>query len=85
MGWLAVVRDSVATAKSQKGGDPLQSLMSRQHVQATKLLVRKDCEARSATAENALLRDQLVQTTRRLHWDPGGWEMETQHQAFQAP
>lgn len=25
---LAVVRDSVATAKSQKGGDPLQSLMS---------------------------------------------------------
>lgn len=33
-------------------------------VQATKLLVRKDCEARSATAENAVLRDQLVQTTR---------------------
>lgn len=32
--------------------------------QATKLLVKKDCEARSATAENAVLRDQLVQTTR---------------------
>mgnify|MGYP002803538670 FL=1 len=62
---LAVVRDSIS-AKGQKG-DPLQSLMSRQHVQATKLLVKKDCEARSATAENAVLRDQLVQTTRIVH------------------
>lgn len=62
---LAVVRDSVS-AKGHKA-DPLQTLMSRQHVQATKLLVRKDCEARSATAENALLRDQLVQTTRMVH------------------
>ncbi len=34
-------------------------------LQATKLLVKKDCEARSATAENAQLRDQLVHTTRR--------------------
>ena len=32
--------------------------------QATKLLVRKDVEARSATAENAVLRDQLVQSNR---------------------
>lgn len=63
---IAVMKDSLS-AKGQKNDSSLQSLMTRQHMQATKLLVRKDCEARSATAENAVLRDQLVQTTRMVH------------------
>mmetsp|Transcript_59180 Transcript_59180/g.138625 ORF Transcript_59180/g.138625 Transcript_59180/m.138625 type:complete len:651 (+) Transcript_59180:112-2064(+) len=62
---MAVMKDTVS-AKSGKKEDGLQTLMSKQHTQATKLLVRRDCEARSAAAENLLLREQLVNAHRSI-------------------
>ncbi|CAJ1453961.1 unnamed protein product [Effrenium voratum] len=65
---MAVMKNSVSTKnKNNRDDAPLQNLMSKQHLQATKLLVRKDCEVRNAAVENAALRDQLVQTQRMMH------------------
>ncbi|OLP97816.1 hypothetical protein AK812_SmicGene19805 [Symbiodinium microadriaticum] len=62
---MAVMKDTMST-KSTRNDAGLQSLMSKQHAQATKLLVRRDQEARSAVAENAVLRERLVYQQRNI-------------------